>query len=249
MRNPFWAFCALAALLTLILVGCQTDTQRIRATNEAIHTPGPTATSTPLIAEIQSIDIQEGDCIISTLPEGVRIDTVEIVPCTDMWEYRALNSFSVSPSSGSYPTQEFFSRQAYENCDRGSNVFLYPLEDAWKLNDRTITCLQESFGLSTSDPAKLNRLVSEFSLRVGECYNAAPETRNEFVELVNCSSDWEFRIVDRTEFTEVTAYPGEDFFERQASEQCPASLDFYLYPTSESWEIGDRALLCIEQGF
>ena len=254
MGKMFWAYCALAGLLTLIFVGCETDTQRIRATNEAIappvatSTPVPRATNESLSAEIPSVDMEEGDCINSTLPEGISIETVDIVACDGVWKYRVLNTFDVA-HSGPYPSIAYFSQQASANCDRRFTYMLYPLEESWKLGDRTVNCLQESFGLSVSDPGKLDRLVSYDSLRLGECFNDAPETLNEQVELVSCSGDWAYRVANRIETKVFSGYPGEDFFEQQAFEECPQSFDFYRYPSPESWELGDRALLCIEEGF
>ena len=44
------------------------------------------------------------------------------------------------------------------------------------LGDRTVSCLQESFGLSVVDPDKLDRLVRVNTANAGECFNEAPET-------------------------------------------------------------------------
>ena len=360
MINKIWIAWVLALLAAAIAIGCQSDASRIRATNEAIDRPNPTATSAPmptatsesLSADIRSVDIQEGDCINSTLPEGITFYSVEIVPCTDAWQYRTLNLVSIKRSGG-YPGIDYFLQRALEGCDPRVTAYVYPFSEAWEQGERTIACLQDSFGLSQDDPEKLDRLFNPYSLnigdcfnlavetggrlaelvscsgeweyralnsfevdiagnypgeealraqalikcdrrsnipyippleswelgeqtvlcaqesfglstrdlskldrlvgynslRFGECFNDAPETRNEQVELVSCSGDWAYRVANRIDVTESGTYPGEDFFEQQAFEGCPESFDFYYYPSSETWEFGDRAVLCIEQGF
>ena len=353
MKNAFWLSGVLVVLCLIIFAGCQSDTQRIRATNEAIDRPNLTSTSAAISAEIPSIDIEEGDCINSKLTEGITFDSVDIVPCTETWQFRVLNLFQfadsenypgegvfselayehcdtrfstyvyppseswsmggsrriaclqrsfglvgsdpakldrlVNPfslSAGScfnrapesnnllvesvscsgeweyriintfeadwpeeFPGQQAIAAQALEKCDRRSSQPFYPLAEKWSLGERSVLCAQESFGLSVSGPGKLDRLVSEISLRFGECYNGAPETRNELVELVNCSSEWEYRVVERIDIAETNAYPGENFFEQQAIEQCPESFDFYMYPILETWKIGHRVVHCLEEGF
>lgn len=257
MKNKFWLSGVLVLLLGIAFVGCQSDAQRIRATNEALNPPAATntpvpratATNTPLIAEIQAINIQKGDCIVSTLPEGIRIDTVEIVPCTDMWEYRALSLFEVATTARGYPDEDFFTQQAYESCEQESTFFLYPLEDSWRYGDRTVTCLQESFGLSVTNPEKLDRLVSQLYLIGGECFNNAPETGGLLVELVDCSTEWEYRVTNRFELDESGSFPGEEYIDQQAYERCKEPYDWYFPPSSESWQLGDRAVLCVEEGF
>ena len=127
--------------LALTLAGCGSDAQRVREANETSATPVPT--DTPLSAEIRAIEIQEGDCINSTLPEGISIEVVVIVPCSGTWQYRVLNSFQVA-ESGDYPGEEFFDQQFSERCDRRATFYLFPPADGWELGDRTVNCLQEA---------------------------------------------------------------------------------------------------------
>ena len=220
--------------------------ERIRATNEAIHTPTPPATSTPLIAEIDPTDLQGGDCINSTFPDDIDIESVEIVPCDGPWQYRVLNIIVVE-NLNSYPRGEIFDIMAHENCDRRYNFLLAPSRESWMSGDRHIGCLQESFGLSISDPGKLDRLVFYAYLRSGECFNEAPENLGQQVEVVSCSGDWAYRVTNRIEVSEYDSYPGEDFFAQVASGQCQTPY-YYRYPLPETWVSGDRAVLCIEQG-
>ena len=70
-------------MVFLTIIGCTSDAQNIRATNEAAATPP--ATSTPLSAEIGWTEIRDGDCINSRIPEGIDIESVVIVPCSADW--------------------------------------------------------------------------------------------------------------------------------------------------------------------
>ena len=254
MRKLFWVFCALAALLALTFIGCQTDTQRIRATNEAIappaatNTPVPRATSESLSAEISSIDIEEGDCINSTLPEGITFESVEIVPCTQEFQYRTLNMFSL-PDSGPYPAQDEFPDQAYQHCDPRFSVYIYPSRESWLQGDKRIACLQESFGLSVSDPAKLDRLLNPFSLGLGSCFNLMAETESPLVERMHCSGEWAYRIVSAFEADDASSYPGEDALAKQAFEKCDRRTNFPYAPVARGWTLGERTVLCTQESF
>ena len=236
----------LAFMLIIVLVGCDSDADRIRATNEASTTPE--AAMTPISAEIRSTNIQDGDCINSTLPEGINIETVVIVPCSGTWQYRVLNSFQVADSER-YPGEELFRQRAYERCDRHGSFLLFPLAEFWEAGDRTVNCLQDSFGLSISDPAKLDRLVSLHSLSSGECFRQAPETEDSQVELVNCSGDWEFRVVNTFTVPDSVRYPEIEFFDRLAYATCDRRFTRASPPSVDSWKVGNRRVICLQDGF
>ena len=237
---------AALVLVSLALDRCDSEAPRIREINEATTTP--VAEGTPLSAETTTIEIQDGDCINSALPEGIDIETVEIVPCAGTWQYRALNSFEVADAD-QYPGEEFFEQRAYEGCDRQYSYFLFPDAESWQLGERTVNCLQNSFGLSVIDPGKLDRLVGVTSLSSGECYNEAPETGGLSAELVDCSGEWEFRVVNSFEVADADRYPGEEFFEQRAYEGCDRQYSYFLFPDAESWQLDDRTVNCIQDSF
>ncbi|MCE2469834.1 MAG: septum formation family protein [Dehalococcoidia bacterium] len=239
----------MALVLLTMLAACNSDAQRIRDINQAYATPS--ATTTPISAEIDSVEIQEGDCINSTLPEGVDIESVVIVPCPGAWQYRALNTFDITDADD-YPGENYFLRLADEKCDRRYTFILFPLEESWtnRLSHyRTVTCLQESFGLSTTDPAKLDRLVDSGKLDIGECFNDAPETDGLLVEAVDCSGEWQYRILSRFEVVDSGRYPGEDHFDQPAYERCDKQYTRFLFPDADSWAIGDREVVCLQESF
>ena len=229
-------------LMLVGLMGCESDAGRIRAINEAA------ASGTPISAEIQAVEIEEGDCINSTLPEDVTIESVVIVPCTGAWQYRALGSFEV-PSADQYPGEGYFERQAYERCDKRFTFFLFPLDESWGLGDREVTCLQDSFGLSTSDRAKLDRLISIEGLDAGACFNEAPETGGLLVESVDCSEAWESRLLNSFDVEASERYPGEGFFDRPAYETCDRRFTTTSPPSVDTWAMGDREVICLQESF
>ena len=242
-----WGSISLITLmLALAILGCTSDAQNIRATNEAGATPA--ATSTPLTAEIGWTEIQDGDCITSRLPEGIEIESVVIVPCSADWQYRALNSFTVEDLQR-YPGEDLFSQRAYKECDRRSTNTLFPTADSWALGDRRVTCLQESFGLSGNDPAKLDRLVNSSRLNTEECFNEAPVTEGLSVELVSCSGEWQYRALSSLTVDDLDRYPGEGLFSHRAYKECDRRYTITLYPTADSWALGDRRVNCLQEGF
>ena len=254
--SPLNSWPLLAAALVLMqvfaLAACESDAQRVREMNAAERmqtqvasgTLSPSPTLTPISAEIETAEVQGGDCINSTIAEGTEIETVVIVPCSGSWQYRVLN-LSILSSFRDYPGEDWFSELAYEICDRRSTTFLYPTRDSWALNDKKISCLQHSFGLSAVDRPKLDRLVAAHRLRVGECFNGAPETGDLLVEVVDCSSDWESQVVIIFSVPRDDTFPGDAYFQEQADQNCHTPWDYYYYPDDQSWRWGDRDVICV----
>ena len=235
-----------ALALLVMLVGCQTDEQRIRTTNQALATLA--ADGIQLSAEIQSVDSKEGDCINSTLPEDISVETVEIVLCAGEWQYRVLNTFELADGDR-YPGERHVIDMAAKKCDRRHTYVLHPESESWDLGERTIDCLQESFGLSVANLDKLDRLINPHLLDVGECFNEAPETEGYLVELVGCSGEWEFRVLDTFEVHESGVYPGDDYFGGQSHEKCDKPYSYTQYPLAETWNQGDRTVSCLQVSY
>ena len=238
----------LVLVILLAFVGCDSEAQRIREINEGLATP--VAERTPLSAEITTSEIRDGDCINSTLPDGISLETVVIVPCAGTWQYRVLNSFDVADADR-YPGEDFFAERAYESCDRRFRTYIYPHVETWNLGNRTVNCLQNSFGLSVIDPGKLDRLVIATSLGSRECFNVAPETDSLSVELVDCSGEWEFRVLNSFDVADAGRYPGANIFQQQVREyrSCDRRYSNYLFPDAESWGFGDRTVNCLQDSF
>ena len=139
-----------ATLLALMLTACEDDAQSVR---EANLTPSlSTVEGTPPSAEIHVMELEVGDCVNSTIAEGISIDDVVIVPCSGEWQYKVLDTFQVADAE-EYPDEEFFDGQVAENCDRHRQTasHLYPTSESWEGGDRTVTCLQRAPDLLISD--------------------------------------------------------------------------------------------------
>ena len=106
-RIPGAGAMLLVALLsiTLSMAACEDDAQSVRQANETAAAPTATAETPTPSAEIQVTELRDGDCVNSTLPEGIDIDTVVIVPCSGDWQYRVLKLFQVADTEP-YPGGE-----------------------------------------------------------------------------------------------------------------------------------------------
>lgn len=234
---------ALALLLILVITACESNAHRIREMNE--DAANSAATGTPIRAQIQATKIQDGDCMNTTLTEGISIESVVIVPCSGSWQYRALSSFSVGDSIN-FPGEDFFERQAYERCGPRSTDYLFSLKESWALGEHKIDCLQKDFGLSKNDPTKLDHLIGFNFLKSGDCFNEAPETGHQMIELVGCTGDWESQIGSKFSVSRVGgSYPGDRYFQIQAEQSCELPWDYYYAPEAVEWRQGYREILCV----
>ena len=130
-------------VLMLALLGCESDAQYIRATNEAYGTPS--TSNENLSAEIAYKDIQDGDCMRSVNYEDLSLDVFEsvvIVPCSGIWQYRVLSSFTVFDLRR-YPGEDFFAQESSKRCDQDYTSIFFPLVELWDLGERIVHCLYE----------------------------------------------------------------------------------------------------------
>ena len=102
-----------------------------------------------------------------------------------------------------------------------------------------------------------------FSLAIGDCFDENSSTESgediDSVPTVECSKPHDYEVYSSYNMTEET-YPGEDETIAQADAECLGSFesfigqtydeavtyDFtYFYPSTSSWELGDREILCM----
>ena len=197
-------------------------------------------------AKIRRMNLKEGDCIVFEEEHGEFDATPRKVPCKGEWTHRMLRFFEVE-TEGPYPGKNYFQEQALRNCGPNYTLILYTLKEGWKLGDSKVTCLQESFGLSVTDPRKLDRLVTAESLKEGNCINFAPETGGMLAELVDCSGTWEMRLLNRFIVSDYGVYPGKNEFNRQAVEHCDRRRTYWLYPLQDNWSAGNRTVECLQE--
>ena len=82
-------------------------------------------------------DLRDGDCLrgLYASPSdmmGVEVDQIRIVPCTDRWEHKVLNSFVVT-GWDAFPdvnTVLIFEWMAMDGCDRRYTDIIYPTKDS-----------------------------------------------------------------------------------------------------------------------
>lgn len=107
--------------------------------------------------------------------------------------------------------------------------------------------------------------VGVFALQVGDCFDdpslaaASDATVSvEEVAAVPCDTPHDFQAYAEFDIDDAEEYPGDQIIFDQAETGCVAQfepfvglsyqesrLDFsYLYPTTETWEVGDREVLC-----
>ena len=95
--------------------------------------------------------------------------------------------------------------------------------------------------------------ISVFDLRDGDCFDA-PEIAGtglfnlEDVKLVGCSGEWSFLALNSFVVDRGGDYPGEDYFMEEGYRRCDRLADTYLFPLPESWELGDRTVMCVGEG-
>ena len=131
-------FALLAAALSM--AACADDAQTVREANQTPAVSTSAAETPTPSAEIHVTELKDGDCVNSTLPEGISVDTVVIVPCTGDWQFRVLRSFEAADAEA-FPDESFFHSQVSENCVRETFSYLSPSAEGWEQGDRTITCL------------------------------------------------------------------------------------------------------------
>ena len=65
---------------------------------------------------------------------------------------------------------------------------------------------------------------------------------------MDCTGSWDYKVLDEINVTWSGGYPPAFYLESQASERCPLAMDYFLYPTLETWELGDRNIACLQTG-
>lgn len=102
-----------------------------------------------------------------------------------------------------------------------------------------------------------------FTLAVGDCFDSNSETDTgegiESVPTIECSKPHDYEVYSSV-MMDQDSYPGETDTIAQADTQClnvfetffgssydeAVAYDFtYFYPSTESWEMGDREILCM----
>ena len=187
--------------------------------------------------------VEIGECLNSA-PETSDL-LVEIVSCADEWERRILGNYTLGDAA-QFPGDDYIDAKAQEQCDRRYRFIMSPSAETWLIGDRTLVCLQVSYGLSVTNPEKLDTLVNLGSIKTGECFNDAPETDSEMVELVGCDGQWTFQALNSFSLSD-GPFPGDASIDRQAEQECSRGTDLFLPPSADTWQHGDRSVVCLAE--
>lgn len=113
----------------------------------------------------------------------------------------------------------------------------------------------------TASAADGGTATSVFDLEVGDCYDLASETEVEEVDVVDCAEPHTYEVyaVALHPAGPGEEYPGDDEISSFADDEClgDAFYDyvgidyqdselfaFALQPTAETWDVGDREVVC-----
>ena len=89
--------------------------------------------------------------------------------------------------------------------------------------------------------------IATFDLRPGDCFDAdAPSFELGQVLRVPCEGYHTHRVLTNVFIDEDGGWPGDDFFQAEAIVLCDVTTEAVIYPTADSWFVGDRTILCLE---
>ena len=67
--------------------------------------------------------------------------------------------------------------------------------------------------------------------------------------IVDCSSTWDFRVLNNFEVDRTGDYPDDLYFKRQAFSNCDRHYTLQIPPSEESWADGDRVITCLQESW
>ena len=205
----------------------------------------PLATATiPEAAPAPPTPIADGSRLIITGPDSTEPFPPLIVPCGGEWQYRVLSRIEMPPAMA-HPKGEDILTAANLDCGQRHTLALAVPPKRWDEGERVILCLQANHPLAGGDHNLLDRLVSPFRLRPGDCYNQ-PGDGDEVsvVELVNCSDPWQFRA-DRVIFLDSgNGLPSPSALSYLASNACDLDSSVRIRPSGKEWRKGLRTMVC-----
>jgi hypothetical protein len=165
-------------------------------------------------------ELQVDNCVVFTEATG----EVRSVDCSEPHDGKVTELFTIKGDE--YPGEEAVIAEAEERCPANSTLS-YPTKATWNvLADRQVVCILEA----------------QFDLRTGDCIIYSQLA----VQRVSCSKPHDAEVIDTFDIAGVT-YPGVDAVADHANQNCPYGTDQYLYPTEESWAIGDRQITCLDE--
>jgi hypothetical protein len=249
LRTSFRSLCGTAAVLTAMILaatGCRSDEERISGQNSAARTaiaggnePGPTREIDGDSRRVSVFDLRVGDCLAEDAvyadadeDEFSESETIAIVECDGTDVAGRVSKFHLFEEDTDYPGEDQVIKLAEEVCNTPGQPFTYffPTGESWRQGDRTITCIE----------------TTAFAYEVGACIGG----EDVGYVVVPCDADGVYgdvvRVIDVTaDYGPDAPLPEDTLWDTIFDEQCSADADFVLFPTAESWELGDRLVVCV----
>ncbi len=167
----------------------------------------------------QGSDLQVGDCVVVTIAIGSAV----AVDCSEPHDGKVTALFQIEGAE--FPGEEAVLREVEQGCS-DSPTFLYPTKATWNLQrDREVVCI----------------IDVAFDLEVGDCLIYA-----ETLQRVSCSKPHDAEVIDAFDMPGTT-YPGDNAVGEYGQQNCPVDTDQYLFPVEETWAIGDRLIVCLDE--
>jgi hypothetical protein len=113
---------------------------------------------------------------------------------------------------------------------------------------------------ASGSAAAEGEMISVFDIGVGDCFNAPDEEVVSEVELLDCDDPHTYEAYHSEDHPAASSEPyiGDEAMSKYADEVCLGEFEafvgtpyqesalfyFYLQPTEETWDVGDREILC-----
>ena len=89
--------------------------------------------------------------------------------------------------------------------------------------------------------------VYTYDLRPGDCFESdATWRRTNQVIRVTCDKVHDFEVLNLVSLTDYEAEPADDVIEQTAAQQCDVATTDFMYPSEDTWFIGDRTIVCLK---
>jgi hypothetical protein len=101
-------------------------------------------------------------------------------------------------------------------------------------------------GLPPESPSEQGD-TSVFDLREGDCIGSVKDGYLETVEKMSCDrAEATNRVTNLFTVSVDGSYPSEAYFDEQYVLYCDINAAYYLWPSEDSWAVGDRTIICLE---
>ncbi|GAA2458666.1 hypothetical protein GCM10010191_93340 [Actinomadura vinacea] len=220
------------------------------------------------------LNLKPGECFDLTAgPDAAEHKTV---PCTGPHDGELILTFKLPRTE--WLGDEEMRRRGTSGCEgrfqarfkthtpveNGETYVVYPRDTGWQLGDRLVQCaITAAQGQKLAGPigsqVRQTRALDE--LKPGDCFDWPKKEEAITVNLIPC---------DRPHGTQLThqfdlpsgPFPGDPAAERKADAGCtahwkkmfakrpsPVRIDqWYVPPTKEMWDLGDRTIMCMVSG-